>query len=318
MVLEIKQTTHMSAEIDLNLVPQKLTRVEDIQIPDVFFKRFKTNKESLDLAFGGEGFLPGMVFTMAGAPGAGKTTLLLQTLELLESNHVNGAYISGEESIYQLAFASRRLGVKHTKIANMNCVEDIFELVESEKIQMIVLDSFPTLTTRTGAQGIAREKYITNFITKEAKRLEVAVAIILHFTKQGDYKGSTLLPHCVDANMILTVNKEDESLRDLEVTKNRFGRAGVSTFSVSDNGFDFSETRQTQVDGTRLNKKSKVEVAKDKILTFLAKTNKITGKDIGNLLGDIDAVQRVTKELVNAGVLVKFGRGSNAFWKKNN
>jgi predicted ATP-dependent serine protease len=308
----------MNAEINLGLKTEKLTRVQDILIPDVFFKRIKTNTETLDNAFGGEGFLPGMVFTVAGSPGAGKTTLLLQTLELLEANNTNTAYMSGEENIYQLAFASRRLGVKRTKISNLCVIEDIFKVVEEEKIQIVILDSFPSLQTNTGLIGVAKEKYIINFIIKEAKRLEVAVGVVLHFTKQGDYKGSTLLPHSADASLILTVNKEDDTLRDLEITKNRFGRAGTTTFPVSASGFDFSETRETKVDGARLNKKSRAEIAKDKILNLLSKQNKVTAAEIGKLLGDVGIVQRITKDLVNVGVLKKYGRGPTAYWKKNN
>lgn len=304
---------------DMNIISQQnknLLKVEDVIVPDVFYRRFKTGAENLDFAYGGEGFLPGMVFTLAGSPGAGKTTLLLQTLEMLVEKNVNSAYFSGEESIYQLAFAARRLNLKKTKIANLQCVEEIFRLVESEKLQMIILDSFPSLTTETGLSGEQKEKYITNFITKEAKRLEVTVGIILHFTKTGSYKGSTLLPHCVDANMILTINKEDNSLRDLEVTKNRFGRAGVTTFSMFENGFNFTETRHTEVNNTKLPVRSKLELAKNSILEFLSKNKKITAAEIGRVINNIGAVQRVAKDLVNAGVLKKTGRGADAFWKK--
>ena len=307
----------MKTELDLNFKNNSLTRVEDICIPDVFFRRFKTNSPVLDEAYGGDGFLPGMVFTLAGAPGAGKTTLLLQTLELLESSQVNTGYMSGEENIYQLAFASKRLNVKKTRISNACVIEDIFEEIESQKLQIVILDSFASLQTRSGLTGIAKEKYIINYIVKEAKRLEVVIGIVLHFTKQGTYKGSTLIPHAADANLILTINKEDDSLRDLEIAKNRFGRAVVTTFSMTGAGFDFSEKRETKVDGVLLQKKSKSETAKDKILALLVSQTKVTIAEVAKALNDIGLVQRVTKDLVNAGVLKKFGRGPKTYWKKN-
>ena len=59
-------------------------KVNEVEIPEIFYRRFKTGVQDLDFALGGEGFLPGQTFTLAGEPGSGKTTLLLQTLELIE------------------------------------------------------------------------------------------------------------------------------------------------------------------------------------------------------------------------------------------
>ena len=59
----------------------ELTKVSDIEIPDVFNRRMRTNVEAVDKIFGGEGILPGMAFTVAAPPGCGKTTLLLQICE---------------------------------------------------------------------------------------------------------------------------------------------------------------------------------------------------------------------------------------------
>ena len=68
--------------MNLNFNNNKFTRVSDIQIPDIYYKRMKTGVGRIDRSFG-NGFLPGSIFTVTGSPGAGKTTYLLQVLELL-------------------------------------------------------------------------------------------------------------------------------------------------------------------------------------------------------------------------------------------
>jgi predicted ATP-dependent serine protease len=289
----------------------KFSSVSSIEIPEVFFRRFKTGVADLDIAFGGEGFLPGQTFTLAGEPGSGKTTLLLQTLELLQNAGKKTAYISGEESIYQVAFASRRLGLKNLSIANMTVIEDIFDEVEANDFDVIVLDSLPSLQTRTGLEGKKKEEYLASYITEKAKQLEVVVGVILHITKQGKYKGSTLVPHTVDANVMLRVSSEDESIREIEVTKNRFGRTGVTAFPMSERGFSFESV---SVSGDDEPKVSKSKKASDEVLSAIKKIGSIAPPAVAKILGDVSKVQKVMKDLVNAGLLSKEGRGASTLW----
>jgi predicted ATP-dependent serine protease len=105
------------------------TQVSKIKIPGVYYKRFKTDVQDLDEIYGGEGFIPGMTFTLAAPPGSGKTTILLQTLERVQGKNIHTAYVSGEESVHQLAFACQRLGIENVSVANMSIIEDIFDIV---------------------------------------------------------------------------------------------------------------------------------------------------------------------------------------------
>jgi DNA repair protein RadA/Sms len=287
------------------------TSVSEIQIPDIFFHRFKTGVQDLDLALGGEGFLPGQTFTLAGEPGSGKTTLLLQTLELLQNSGKKAAYISGEESIYQVAFASRRLGLKSLSIANMTVIEDIFDAIEENGFEVVVLDSLPALETREGLTGKRKEEYLANYITAKAKELEVVVGIILHITKQGTYKGSTLIPHSVDANIMLRVSSEDESVREIEVTKNRFGRTGITAFPMTEVGFSFERVSVSDDDVPKVSKSKK---ASDDVMLSVKKSGKITAAVAAQVLGDVSKVQKTMKDLVNAGLLRKEGRGADTVW----
>ena len=292
--------------------PSSFARISEVQIPDIFFRRFKTGVVDLDLALGGEGFLPGQTFTLAGEPGAGKTTLLLQTLELLQESGKKSAYISGEESIYQVAFAARRLGIKNLSIANMTVIEDIFEAVEANGFKIVVLDSLPSLETRSGLEGKRKEEYLATYITEMAKKLEVVVGVILHITKQGKYKGSTLIPHSVDANMMLRVHAEDDSIREIEVTKNRFGRTGVTAFPMGETGFAFEKVDVSVSDDEI--KPSKSKKAADAVMNAVKKSGKITAAIVADVLGDVSKVQKTMKDLVNAGLLKKEGRGADTVW----
>ena len=47
------------------------TKVSDIEIPDIFFRRLKTEVEEIVTIFG-EGILPGSTITLCGVPGTGK------------------------------------------------------------------------------------------------------------------------------------------------------------------------------------------------------------------------------------------------------
>jgi DNA repair protein RadA/Sms len=249
---------------------------------------------------------------LAGEPGSGKTTLLLQTLELLEQSGKKTAYISGEESIYQVAFAARRLNLQNISIANMTVIEDIFDAVKENGFQMVILDSVPSLETRAGLEGKRKEEYLSNYITSKAKELEVVVGLVLHITKTGTYKGSTLLPHSVDSNIMLRVSEEDESVREIEVTKNRFGRTGTTAFPMTEVGFSFEVVNSSDEEDEP--KKSKTQVAADKVMNEVKKVGTITPAVVAKVLGDVSKVQKVMKDLVNAGLLVKEGRGADTLW----
>ena len=285
-------------------------KVNEVEIPEIFYRRFKTGVQDLDFALGGEGFLPGQTFTLAGEPGSGKTTLLLQTLELIEQQGLKTAYVSGEESVYQVAFAARRLNLNNISIANLTVIEDIFDVVKEGEYKMIVLDSLPSLETRSGLEGKRKEEYLTNYITSKAKELEVVVGVILHITKQGKYKGSTLLPHSVDANIMLRVSEGDETVREIEVTKNRFGRTGTTAFPMTEVGFSFQVADASE----EAPKKSKSQVVVDAVLAFVKKTGSINQIDAAKVVGDVSKVQKIMKDLVNAGLLIKNGRSTSTVW----
>lgn len=297
--------------MDLNIGKSSFCKATLVEIPESFYNRFKTGIDDLDLAFGGEGFLPGMSFTLAGTPGCGKTTMLLQTLELLEKSGKKTAYISAEETIYQLAFTSKRLNLTNIRVANMNVIEDIFDEVKANKFDIVILDSLPALRSRQGLSRMALEVYLSNYITTKAKELNVVVGVILHCTKSGNYKGSTLFPHSVDANFMMRRSAEEESWREIESTKNRYGQTGVVIFPMSPNGFDF---QKVEIEEEVATKKSKTALWGEKIIDFMELHKTINPIQALEILEDPSAVQRIMKELTNVGIVKREGRGINTVW----
>jgi predicted ATP-dependent serine protease len=288
-------------------------RAVDVKIPEIYNRRFKTGEEDLDALFGGQGFLPGMSFTLAAGPGTGKTTLLIQMLEKLENTGKKTAYVSAEESVEQLAFTCKRLGVEAVSVANMTNIEDIFDAVKKNKFDVVILDSLPALTSRKKLRGRRLEEYLSNYIVTKAKELEVVTGVILHFTKTGTYKGSTLLPHSVDCNIVMTKAKDNPTVREIDVTKNRFGVAGYTAFMMTERGFDFQKVEVAESDAAPIKKGKKAQYIE--ALTNAVKQNgQINLKTATDLLGCSLKAQNVLRELVLVGTVQKTGRGTTAIW----
>ena len=293
-----------------NTTNQNFTRARNVQIPDIYSRRFKSGKEDLDDMFGGAGFLPGMAFTLAAAPGTGKTSMLLQVLELLENTGKKTAYISGEENVEQLAFTSARLGVQQVPLANLTDIDDICDAIVENKFDFVVLDSLPAINSKKRMNKRQLEEYVTTKLIKTAKEHEVVIGIILHMTKAGLPKGTTLLPHSVDCNIIMTRNKDDYNLRDIDVTKNRFGSASQAVFEMTPRGFTFEAVEQTEdsAGGKKTSKSDAILSILDtpKTLAQIAQESGASGAYLTTLL----------RQLTNEGKINKEGRGASATYVK--
>ncbi|MCP6768621.1 DNA repair protein RadA, partial [Klebsiella pneumoniae] len=86
------------------------------------------------------------VVLVGGDPGIGKSTLLLQALASL-GPRLPGLYVSGEESLAQVAARGRRLGLSLDGIDALaeTCIERILALVQAGRPRLIVADSIQTL-----------------------------------------------------------------------------------------------------------------------------------------------------------------------------
>ena len=90
--------------------------LEDIDVDDL--PRFSSGAEEFDRVLGG-GLVPGSAILVGGNPGAGKSTLLLQTVCHLACS-LDALYITGEESLQQVAMRARRLQLPMDRLRLMS------------------------------------------------------------------------------------------------------------------------------------------------------------------------------------------------------
>jgi predicted Rossmann fold nucleotide-binding protein DprA/Smf involved in DNA uptake len=111
----------------------------------------------------------------------------------------------------------------------------------------------------------------------------------------------------------MTRNEEDETLRDIESTKNRFGSTGVMTIEISASGFTFEKVdvanRTTKAVAAKSTKRDQVLESiseSGSTVAEIAQQSNVTGGYLTTLL----------RELCNEGVVEKVGRGPEATYKK--
>lgn len=95
----------------------KVQKLSDISLEEL--PRFSTGFKEFDRVLGG-GVVPGSAILIGGNPGAGKSTLLLQTLCKL-AEQMKTLYVTGEESLQQVAMRAHRLGLP---TANLNMLSE--------------------------------------------------------------------------------------------------------------------------------------------------------------------------------------------------
>ena len=299
--------------MELNLNTTDFVKVKDVEIPDIFNRRLKTGITRVDDLLGG-GFLPGSSFTLTACAGCGKTTFALQVLEGMAKNGYNVAYASGEESIYQLAHTCKRLGVEQVRIANETDIETLAQIANDYDI--IIVDSFQSVTTNKIKGLRAVEKHAVQTLVKAGKDLECSIGFIMHLTKGGELKGSTVVPHTVDLNLkIDTLPGADEMARLIYIDrKNRFGPLGDCEVMLTHKGYDFNATVIKEDDETKVASK---KTRKQDELDTLRQHDVLNVPQACSLINcDPTRVTYLLRELTVLGEFKKTGRGVEAVWHK--
>lgn len=305
--------------MQLNSLETKFAKCSSIEIPDAFYNRMTTGCEEIDLMFGSEsykGFMPGSAITITGTPGAGKSSLLCQVAQMLTTQGKRTAIASGEESHIQIAYTCKRLGVTDVDVAHIKDVEEIASAMH--EYDLMVVDSFQAL--RSNNRNMKKKEffqYAQDLLLSTAKETGCVLVFVLHITVTGLPKGGTDVIHAVDVNMRITVDKDDTTMRLIDVYKNRFGDTKTYIALMNSNGFDFKGVYVPPVN-TANGKSSKVpanEKRKEEILT-MDEPPHLTLDRICDRLGVSGQVAGIIlREMVGEGKLQKFGRGANAIWK---
>jgi DNA repair protein RadA/Sms len=214
-----------------------ITAVEDV----VMHKELRMNcgLSELNRVLGG-GLVYGSVVLIGGDPGIGKSTLLLQTLANL-SLQETVLYVTGEESLQQVAMRAQRLGLPLAglRLLAETQVEAIIAQAQKEKPKIIVVDSIQTIFTETvsSAPGsVSQVRESAAQIVRFAKMTQTAVFLVGHVTKEGTLAGPRVLEHMVDS-VLYFEGQNDSRFRVIRAIKNRFGAANeLGVFAMTDKG----------------------------------------------------------------------------------
>ncbi len=201
--------------------------------------RTLTGIAELDRVLGG-GLVQGSVVLVGGDPGIGKSTLLLQMLGAL-GDRLPGLYVTGEESLGQVAARGRRLGLTMGPLHGLaeTCIERILEQAIQAQPKALVVDSIQTLWTEqlTAAPGsMSQVRETAAQLTRFAKETGTCIVLVGHVTKEGGIAGPRVLEHMVDA-VLYFEGDSGSRFRVLRAFKNRFGAVNeLGVFAMSDKG----------------------------------------------------------------------------------
>ena len=213
---------------------QKLGEVKAQEV-----ERISTPFQEFDRVLGG-GLVPGSVVLIGGDPGAGKSTLLLQVCAKLAQTH-GVIYVTGEESLQQLAMRAQRLELPLDRldVAAETRAEVVATHIETVRPAVVILDSIQvmqmeTLDSTPGSVTQVRET--AAFFTRLAKQTDTVIILVGHITKEGGLAGPKVLEHMIDCFMMLD-SPAGSRYRTLRGHKNRFGAVNeLGVFAMTDLG----------------------------------------------------------------------------------
>src|SRR5207302_3440776 len=190
-------------------------------------RRIASGLEEFDRVLGG-GLVAGGVVLLGGDPGIGKSTLLLQASAALGAAH-RTLYVTGEESVEQVALRAQRLGLLNAPVELLAEVqlEAIVAAIDATQPEVVVIDSIQTVYTDalTSAPGsVAQVRECAAQLTRLAKQRGVIVFFVGHVTKEGAIAGPRVLEHIVDT-VLYFEGDPHSSFRLVRAIKNRFGAA---------------------------------------------------------------------------------------------
>lgn len=201
--------------------------------------RLGTGLKEFDHVLGG-GLISDSVVLIGGDPGIGKSTVLLQILCHMAEYHPT-LYVTGEESLQQVALRSQRLGLPQDKLlllAETN-IERIIAIAERTQPKVMVIDSIQTVYTdlvQSAPGGVGQVRESAAQLVRLAKQKNIALFLVGHVTKDGTIAGPRVLEHMVDV-VLYFEGQNDSRFRVIRAIKNRFGAVNeLGVFAMTDKG----------------------------------------------------------------------------------
>jgi DNA repair protein RadA/Sms len=231
----------------------RLTSINDIDVPPQLRRRYPSGIDFFDAALGGiddvNGFAPSAVAMLTGTPGAGKTTLLLQLADALAGKGYNVLYNTGEESLFQVKMVTERLRLTNSFFVGESIMvgdlldhADHIRNLDPDKPFFLLQDSLQTLDDGKYANGTNSNTPVRSveMLTNWAKKTFATVLFIGQVNKDGDFQGKNGILHTIDirAGLRIDTNKKSETYgqRLLEITKSRYGSGPNAVLGMSREG----------------------------------------------------------------------------------
>lgn len=188
--------------------------------------KISTGLPEVDVLLNG-GVTQGGLVLLTGDSSAGKSTWLLQVFRGIAQQKKRALYISGEQTVGDIAARAKDLGrfpaaLQAVHETDLDSILDTIDevkptIVAIDSIQMVVVDE----DLEPGSQMSI--KRAINILMKYAKDNRVTIVVIGHLTKDGAISGPKTLEYMVDVNLFLEYKKSQGNKRKLHVFKNRSG-----------------------------------------------------------------------------------------------
>jgi DNA repair protein RadA/Sms len=215
----------------------KITALKDVRSSEE--ARVSTGIGEFDRVLGG-GLVEGAVVLVGGDPGIGKSTLLLQAMAQM-SQSLPSLYVTGEESLAQVAGRALRLGLPMDGLQALaeTGIEKVLDHAAASQPKIIVADSVQTLWTESLAAApgsVSQVRESAARLVRYAKETGTAVFLVGHVTKEGGIAGPRVLEHMVDA-VLYFEGESGSRFRVLRAFKNRFGAVNeLGVFAMGEKG----------------------------------------------------------------------------------
>jgi DNA repair protein RadA/Sms len=150
-------------------------------------------------------------------------------------------YVTGEESVEQIALRAQRLGLVNAPVELLAEVqlEAIVGAIRMRQPEVVVIDSIQTMYTEAleSAPGsVAQVRECAAQLTRLAKQSAITVILVGHVTKEGAIAGPRVLEHIVDT-VLYFEGDTHSSFRLVRAIKNRFGAANeLGVFAMTERG----------------------------------------------------------------------------------
>ena len=216
---------------------QHIQRLAEVNLTEV--PRISTSMQEFDRVLGG-GLVPGSAILIGGHPGAGKSTLLLQTMCAL-AVHSPALYITGEESLQQVALRAHRLGLPTDQLNMLSetNVDQLLQLLQQHQPKIVVIDSIQVMHLEgleSAPGSVSQVRECAAALTRYAKQTNTILIMVGHVTKDGTLAGPKVLEHMIDCSIMLE-GDGDSRYRTLRAIKNRFGAINeLGVFAMLETG----------------------------------------------------------------------------------